>query len=315
MGGDCSLLVVETADRWARWLQDRRYGGDPDWKAKTLAWLEPIRKRVIELAAIEAGDTVLDVGAGEGMIGFAALDRVGEHGRVVFSDVSDDLLRSCENVAESLGVVDRCEFVAASASRLDGVASSSVDVVTTRSVLIYLEDKGAALREFFRVLRPGGRIALFEPINSFGRPEPQDRLWGYDVTEIQDLATRLRTVFDESQAAAGALTMTDFDERDLLAWTESAGFRTISLSYEVTITQRAQLQGISWDAFLGFSPNPLCPTVNEAMTRALTHDEQRRFQAHMRPLVQNGEGRNRGATVYLSATKDADGAATRASGS
>lgn len=306
---------MATADHWATWLHERRYGSDPDWKAKTLAWLEPIRDQVIELAAIEEGDTVLDVGAGDGMIGFAALDHVGQTGRVVFSDVSEDLLRICEDIAESLGVQGRCEFVRASAPRLEGVASGSVDVVATRSVLIYVDDKAAAFREFFRVLRPGGRIALFEPINSFGRPEPKDRFWGYDVTEVRDLAARVRAVLDEAQEAAGALTMTDFDERDLLAWAESAGFRTISLHYEVTISQEAWLAGMSWEAFLAFSPNPLCPTVQEAMTRALESHEQRRFQSHLRPLVENNEGISRGATVYLAARKSAGPSPTRATGS
>ena len=45
------------------------------------------------------------------------------------------------------------------------MADGSVDVVTTRSVLIYVKDKAAALREFYRVLKPGGRVSLFEPIN------------------------------------------------------------------------------------------------------------------------------------------------------
>ena len=97
--------------------------------------------------------------------------------------------------------------------------------------------------------------------------------------------------------------MTDFDERDLLGWTEAAGFETISLQYEVTITQAAGLAGIGWEALLGFSPNPLCPTIGEALQEALDRDEQRRFEAHLRPLVERNEGVNRGATAYLAATK------------
>jgi ubiquinone/menaquinone biosynthesis C-methylase UbiE len=54
------------------------------------------------------------------------------------------------------------------ADSLTEIADRSVDVITTRSVLIYVKDKAAALREFYRVLRSGGRISLFEPINVLG---------------------------------------------------------------------------------------------------------------------------------------------------
>jgi ubiquinone/menaquinone biosynthesis C-methylase UbiE len=47
-----------------------------------------------------------------------------------------------------------------------------VDAVTTRSVLIYVKDKRRASEEFHRVLKPGGRLSIFEPINSFTYPEP-----------------------------------------------------------------------------------------------------------------------------------------------
>ena len=50
----------------------------------------------------------------------------------------------------------RCTFVRAAADSLDGVRDASVDAVTTRSVLIYVKDKAAAFREFYRVLKPGG---------------------------------------------------------------------------------------------------------------------------------------------------------------
>jgi SAM-dependent methyltransferase len=62
----------------------------------------------------------------------------------------------------------------------DDFAGTVVDVVTTRSVLSYVKDKETALREFYRVLRPGGRIGVFEPINVL--MHDPDRLFGYDIT-------------------------------------------------------------------------------------------------------------------------------------
>ena len=64
----------------------------------------------------------------------------------------------------------RCEFLLASADDLS-VVDESVNVLMTRSTLIYLHDKARTLREFFRVLRRGGRLSMFEPINSFAWPE------------------------------------------------------------------------------------------------------------------------------------------------
>jgi len=63
-------------------------------------------------------------------------------------------------------VLGRCEFVHASAEDLSVLEDASVDVVTTRSVLIYVPDKRRTFEEFHRVLKPGGRLSIFEPINN-----------------------------------------------------------------------------------------------------------------------------------------------------
>jgi arsenite methyltransferase len=109
-------------------------------------------------------------------IAFGALERVSPSGHVIFSDISQDLLDHCQAAAAAEGLLDRYQFVLTSADCLTDVADASVDNVTTRSVLIYVKDKAAALREFYRVLRPGGRVSLFEPINVLMRD--RDRLYG-----------------------------------------------------------------------------------------------------------------------------------------
>jgi len=96
----------------------------------------------------------------------------GPEGRVIFSDISQSLLDHCRAAANAEGLLDRCRFVLAPADQLAAVADASVDAVTTRSVLIYVKDKAQAMREFFRVLRPGGRASLFEPFNVLMSADP-----------------------------------------------------------------------------------------------------------------------------------------------
>jgi ubiquinone/menaquinone biosynthesis C-methylase UbiE len=158
-------MAPATRDRWAEWLLERRFGGDSAVKEQFLADLADRRERVLDKAELDEGETVLDVGCGDGLIAFGALDRGA--GTVVFSDISSDLLDECRRLAAELGVTERCRFIEAPAENLTLIEDASVDVVTTRSVLIYVRDKSSAFREFARVLRPDGRISLYEPINRF----------------------------------------------------------------------------------------------------------------------------------------------------
>ena len=86
-----------------------------------------------------------------------------------------------------------------------------------------------------RVLRPGGRLSIFEPINRFGHPEPSSRLWGFDVTGVEKLADRVKEVY--RRYVDGTSPMLDFDERDLLRFAEEAGFTDLRLTYEATVTE------------------------------------------------------------------------------
>src|SRR6266550_1561996 len=196
-----------------------------------LGHLAGVRDKVLDRADFAAGESLLDVGCGEGLIGFGALERGAAH--VVFSDISQDLLDFCREAAGALGVSDRCGFVNASAHELGGLADASVDVVTTRSVLIYDDEKERAFQEFFRVLRPGGRVSLFEPINRFGMDERRQGFWGYPSNGLHDLAERVEGVYEAIQPPSDP--MLDFDERDLVRFAEEAGFFPIDLELHAEV--------------------------------------------------------------------------------
>ena len=292
--------MSEDPDRWHRWLTDVRFGGDPAAREQLLAdVLYPVRDTVLGKARLEPGDTVLDVGAGDGLIAFGALDRVGAAGHVVFSDISRDLLDHCRAAALAEGLIDRCSFVLAPADSLAGIADSSVDVVTTRSVLIYVKDKAAALREFHRVLRPGGRISLYEPINVL--MHDSDRFLGYDITPVRALACKIEALYWSIQPR-GEDPMVDFDDRDMLRHAEQAGFADIDLELRVTVKNGKR--PVRWEQVLSMSGNPLVPTLGEALDRTLSQEEIAEFTAYLKPLVESGGGRERLVVSYLAAVKD-----------
>jgi SAM-dependent methyltransferase len=282
-------------DRWSRWLLESRFGGDPEYAKEYLDRLREVRDGVLD-HGLQLGDgaILLDVGAGDGLIGFGALDRMGPTGRVIFSDVSRPLLDRCQSLAAQMALSGRCEFVEARAEDLHPIADDSVDAVTTRSVLIYVADKASAFREFHRVLRPGGRISLFEPINRYGLDT-----WRFDVTPVRDLAQRLRDFYRRLQPPDSD-PMLDFDEHRLVAHCEAAGFVAIHLALHIFV-RPATAQ--PWDRVISIPGNPNIPPLREAMAQVLTPEETARYEAHMRPRVEAGQGVVREAVAYLAAMK------------
>jgi arsenite methyltransferase len=294
--------MTDEPDRWHRWLLNVRFGGDAATREKDLAeFLYPVRDTVLGKARLAPGETVLDVGTGDGLIAFGALERLGPGGRVIFSDISQDLLEHCRAAAGAEGLLERCRFVLAPADDLAAVPDASVDVVTTMSVLIYVKDKARAMREFYRVLKPAGRMSLFEPINVLMSLADPDRYLGYDVTAVSTLAARVKALYESIQPP-GADPMVDFDDRDLVRHAQDAGFPRIDLELQVSVAARKR--PLPWELFVRMSGNPLVPTLAEAMSQALSPQEITELTTHLRPLVEAGQGLDRRALAYLTAVKE-----------
>jgi SAM-dependent methyltransferase len=198
-----------------------------------------------------------------------------------------------------MNLQNRCQFVHASADDLSMLGDESVDAVTTRSVLIYVSAKQKAFKEFYRVLKPGGQLSIFEPINRFAFPEPPDRFEGYDITPVMEIAQKLKDVYERIQPS-GIDPMGDFDERDLIAHAEKAGFKEIHLELQIEIKPS---EDADWSVIMHTAWNPKIPTLEEAIQQALTPDEAEKFVDHLRPLVESKQGIHRLAVAYLWAVK------------
>ncbi len=267
-------------------------------RAENLHRLEAVRDLILDRAGILPGETVLDVGTGQGLLGLEALARNGPDGHVIFSDVSAPALDDCRTEVERISASDRSSFVCASATDLSAIATGSVDVVVERAVLLFIEDRGRVFAEYHRVLRAGGRLSLAEPINSWMSIDRPGYLWGYDVTAVTDLERKIHDA-EGAEGAADDDLLCGFDDRDLVAMARAAGFERVEVQTELSLAPPPARNDV--DVFLDTAPNPLAATTRALMNAALSPGEAERFTGVLSEAMRNGRGERRHAMTYLRA--------------
>jgi len=157
------------------------------------------------IAALEAGNTVLDLGSGAGFDCFLAAGQVGEKGRVIGVDMTPGMIAKARSNAESRHI-ESVEFRLGEIENLP-VADGTVDVIISNCVINLSPDKLRVFREAFRVLRPGGRLAIS------------------DIVAFAELPDSLREDMElYAGCIAGAVAVDD-----LLKMLEATGFKEIRI--------------------------------------------------------------------------------------
>ena len=122
------------------------------WKDAMIAWLNPPKR---------AGWHSLDVAGGTGDIAFRIVDATGRQGRVTVLDINGSMLDVGRQRAEKLGIAENLDFVEANAEELP-LPSDNFDAYTIAFGIRNVPRIDAALREAWRVLRPGGHFLCLE---------------------------------------------------------------------------------------------------------------------------------------------------------
>jgi arsenite methyltransferase len=145
------------------------------------------------VADLHEGETVLDLGSGAGADVLISARRVGESGRAIGLDMTDEMLELARANAAEAGVTN-VEFLKGYIEDIP-LPDASVDVVISNCVINLSTDKTRVLEEIFRVLRPGGRVGVSDVVAADGLSEVERATRGSYVGCI-----------------AGALTMSEYSE-------------------------------------------------------------------------------------------------------
>jgi SAM-dependent methyltransferase len=153
-------------------------------------------------ARIHPGETVLDLGSGGGVDCFLAARQVGPSGRVIGVDMTPEMVALARRTATE-AEVENVSFRLGEIEHLP-VADASVDVIISNCVINLAPDKRAVYREAFRVLRPGGRLAIADIVAHAPLPDEvrQDlAAWAScaaGASSVDELARTLHEIgFDE----------------------------------------------------------------------------------------------------------------------
>lgn len=169
------------------------------------------------IAAMRPGETIVDLGSGAGFDCFLAARQVGPAGHVIGVDMTHEMLARARDNAARIGAAN-VEFRLGEIEHLP-IADATADVILSNCVVNLVPDKAQVFREAFRVLKPGGRLAISDVVNIRALPP--------------ELAADRELVCG---CVAGAAPSTDIE-----AWLRAAGFRDIRVA--IREESRAMIAG------------------------------------------------------------------------
>jgi arsenite methyltransferase len=200
-------------------------------------------------ASLRPGETVVDLGSGGGIDVFLAAKKVGPTGRAIGIDMTPEMIDRARTSAAKLAASGGPTNVEFHLARMEALPlpDDSVDCLISNCVINLAADKPAVFREMFRVLRPGGRVAVSDIV--LKKPLPEE------------LA---RSVAAYTGCVAGALPAADYER--LLTEAGFAGVQVIDARKDLNAYAKAEVQAQGGCCSAPAGAGPLAPVRSLPIT-------------------------------------------------
>ena len=185
------------------------------------------------IASLQADEVVLDLGSGGGFDAFLAAREVGESDRVIGVDMTPTMVSKARSNAETAGL-SNVEFRLGEIEHLP-VADCSVDVIISNCVINLSPDKAQVFREAYRVLRPGGRLAISDVVATAELPDDvkdDPHLHACCVAGAA-LIDELQAMLEEANFSGISITPKDESREFISDWVPGSGVEDYVVSAHI----------------------------------------------------------------------------------
>lgn len=289
--------MSNTIENWTQWLKNGRFSYMTDQQQEqTINWLLSVRNNILEIAQIKAGDTVIDIGTGTGLLAFGVYEKFGDSCKIIASDHFIDCLEECQKVAQQCTISPEImEFRQLDASNIN-LPDNSVDVILMRSVLVHILDKQPPVNEFFRILKAGGRLCFYEPIiSSNTRYNELVEMTQYpEAGKIIEAEEFVMTYPDDP--------LTNFTLESIQLNLQLAGFEKTVVQPVVEESTYPVKEGMV-NQWFNASPSPGSKSMKDRLLEKLSEDEFNRYKEYLEINTLNQNVNIKTYSIYCLAEK------------
>ena len=288
--------MSEICKNWSTWLKKTRFSYmNETQREQTLNWLLSVRDSVLNLANLKEGQKIADFGCGSGLLGFGVLERFEDKVELIFSDKFQDCLDECKKILNKTKIKNNVKFLKTDVLDIK-LKNDFLDRLMTRSVLVHVKEKQKAFEEFYRVLKPTGIYAAFEPIIS-ENTRYYELLKPEEISDYQEFKNAEKEFMENPNDP-----LVNFCAESLNKNLNKSGFRTVNINIQTADSKYSPTK----ETILNWFIAPPAPDQKSMKERFLEYFEEKKvdnFILEVQNALNNKEIKISAKTAFIKAIK------------